>query len=91
MHFYLVDLRQPARKIQACDLPIFVGPRCVWAVLPNGRRKLLGASAFFTRASAVRCQLAILQKLLKNDYANKHNPARVAFYTKRIAEITTLH
>lgn len=55
----LAPIRQSAATIKADG-------KVGWAILPTGRRHLLGATAFFTRASAERSKLGILRKTLAN-------------------------
>jgi len=78
--FYL-NLKFPTREIKEVEVTIVHGKKKVWAKLPDGKLRLLGASIFFTLPSAARSQKAILQKIVK-DWAAPWN--RFAFpYAKK--------
>lgn len=82
MRLYIVNLKSPACKIRERDLEVKVCPKTVWAVAPDGRRYLLGSSAFQTlpaaaRCQAARCQAALLQKVIDNTYFQRYDPFRV--------------
>ncbi len=88
MKLYIVNLDSPACLIRERDLEVKVCPKTVWAIAPNGRRYLLGSSAFQTPAAAARCQKALLQKVVENTYYQRFDPFRV----KRAVELLqTLH
>jgi hypothetical protein len=50
-------------RIRQAAVTIKADGKMAWAILPSGQRFLLGATAFFTLASAERCKLAHLTKL----------------------------
>lgn len=50
--------------IREADVEIFIGPKFTWALLSDGKRKLLGCTVFFTRASAERAKLGHLRKMV---------------------------
>lgn len=52
-------LWQPIREEEA---EIKVCAKTVWAILPNGRRHLMGATAFTTLPSATRSHLYLLRQ-----------------------------
>jgi hypothetical protein len=58
----LLDLKYPWRKLRPLTCHILVR-KYVWAIEANGRRHLVGASAFFTEPSAERAQVGALRKL----------------------------
>ena len=65
---FYVDLEYPTRSIAELDCPIFEGPKRTWAVLPNGKRRQLGSSIFYTRPAAIRTKVSQLQKIRLTPY-----------------------
>ena len=64
---FVYDLNYPWKPIQEQDAEIRTA-KLSWAILKNGKRKLIGSSAFFTESSAVRSRLGLLLKISKNSY-----------------------
>jgi hypothetical protein len=50
------------RKIREREVTIKVCGKTTWAICYDGKRHLLGSTAFYTRAAAERCKLAYLYK-----------------------------
>lgn len=67
MKLFLMDPSRPYRIIEV-EAEIKVCDKTAWAILPQGERRLLGATAFFTLSSAERAQLGALQKIVANTY-----------------------
>jgi hypothetical protein len=65
MNVYYVNLQRPWRVILEVEVTILVCKKFTWAVDQRGARRLLGASAFFTLASAERAKIGALMKLVK--------------------------
>ena len=59
---FYVNLRHPWRQIVTVDCDIVVCEKRVWAVDCHGARRLLGASAFLTMASADRARFGALKR-----------------------------
>ena len=53
------------RKIREREVTIKVCNKTTWAICQDGKRHLLGSSAFYTLAAAQRCKLAYLYKTVK--------------------------
>ena len=64
---FVYDLRRPWKNIWKVDAEIRTNKQ-VWAILPNGVRKLVGSSAFFTEGAAKRSRLGLLLKFSKDTY-----------------------
>lgn len=62
MKVYVFDSDRIWRPIREEEAEIKVCEKTVWAVLPNGRRHLMGATAFTTIASARRSHLGLLRQ-----------------------------
>lgn len=62
---YYVNLHHPWRSILEVEATIIQCEKFAWAVDCRGQRRLLGASAFFTLASAERAKIGALMKLVK--------------------------
>lgn len=66
---FVIDLDCPDWPIHEVQCKIFTGPTgIVWAILPNEKRKMVGASAFFNEASAKRSQIAAAITIYKSSY-----------------------
>lgn len=64
---YVYDLRCPWKSIKKVKAEIRTNKQS-WAILPNGVRKLVGSSAFFTEGAAKRSRIGLLLKLSKDTY-----------------------
>jgi len=64
---FIYDLLRPWRPIQLVDAEIRTNKQS-WAILVNGKRKLIGSSAFFTEGAAKRSRLGMLLKISKDTY-----------------------
>lgn len=62
---FIVNLRSPLCKIKFEEVFIKVCEKRTWAISKNGKRHLLGSSAFFTEDSANICKKDKLEKMLK--------------------------
>lgn len=56
-------VRGPTRRIREVDAEIIVCEKFTWAKLKNGKRHLLGATAFFKRNNAEQMKLGHLRKV----------------------------
>ncbi len=72
---FIVDLKSPIRAVRPMVLRVKVCPKTVWAVRNDGRRYLIGSSAFQTKAAAERCRRALLQKVVDDTYQQHYRPA----------------
>jgi hypothetical protein len=63
MLIHKVFIAHGLRKIREREVTIKVCGSTTWAICYDGKRHLLGSTAFYTRAAAERCKLAVLQKL----------------------------
>jgi len=68
MLFYIVNLNYPPAPIKELDLEVKVCKKTVWGIAKNGRRYLIGASAFQTLPSAERCRRGALEKLVESSW-----------------------
>lgn len=73
-HVFLVHGQ---RRITEADVTIVVCKKRTWVQLLSGKRRLLGSTAFFTRAAAERCKLALLQKLVATGALNYLAPTAI--------------
>ena len=64
---FLVNLKYPTDKIKKVEVKIIVRT-LTWAQETNGKRHLLGASAFYTLPSAFRCKQSLLLQLKRSSY-----------------------
>ena len=64
---FTFELRAPWKPIIKSEAEIKTKKQS-WAILSNGRRKLIGSSAFFTEAAANRSRLGLLVQISKNKY-----------------------
>lgn len=66
---FCYDQKRPWRNIFELDAEVKPGPKWAWAISKGAdgseTRRLLGATAFFTRASAERAKIGYLTKLVK--------------------------
>lgn len=62
---YYVNLQRPWRCILEVEVTVVTCEKFTWAVDQRGARRLLGASVFFTLASAERAKIGALMKLVK--------------------------
>lgn len=70
---FFFELRAPWKPVVKAEAEIKTKKQS-WVVLSNGRRKLLGSSAFFTEGAANRSRLGLLVQISKNSYLrNWHN------------------
>lgn len=65
MKIYYVNLKRPWRVILEVEATILACETFTWAIDQLGARRLLGASAFFTLASAERAKIGALMRLVK--------------------------
>lgn len=71
MKIYYVNLKQPWRVILEVEATVVTCEKFTWAEDGRGQRRLLGASAFFTLASAERTKIGALMRLVKPAVAAK--------------------
>lgn len=64
---FIFDLERPWLPIQEAEVEIRTVKQS-WAILNNGKRKLIGSSAFFTESAAKRSRLGLLLKISKDNY-----------------------
>ena len=64
MIVYIVSAKHPCRKIKEIDANVIHPGKFTWAEY-RGRRHLLGATAFYTQASAIRAKVGYLTKIAK--------------------------
>lgn len=88
MKFFIVRLRSPTCQIREQELAVKVCKQTVWAIRPDGRRHLIGSSAFQTLAGAQRCQRALLQKIVDDTY---HKIKRPSEWSNAQRVLQTLH
>ena len=69
---YLFDLKRPWREPYSAPCTLVIR-KWSWAIDPRGKRHLVGASAFFTEASAARARIGALQKI-ENKWNYYHRP-----------------
>ena len=62
---FYVNLQRPWRVILEVEATIISCEKFTWAEDSRGQRRLLGASVFFTLASAERAKVGALMKLVK--------------------------
>ena len=86
---YLLDLRHPTRKIIEVDAEIKKCEKWTWAIY-NGRRHLLGSSAFFTEAAAVRSQIGLLEQVVRNTYLVHSGIANRRYHEKAVTKLEQL-
>jgi hypothetical protein len=84
---FVYDPKRPAWPIRKLSLPLLHCERTAWALLPDGRRKLLGVSAFFTLASARRAQIGAVEERLGRKFAARLYPGAQEYYKKVLAEL----
>jgi hypothetical protein len=68
---YYVNLKRPWRQILVIECEIVQCEKFTWAVDCRGVKRLLGASAFFTLASAERAKVGALEKTAHPAVATK--------------------
>ena len=68
MKLYIVNIKRPWKPVVERDWSVKVCAKTVWAIAANGKRFLLGASAFQTLASAERCRSALLNQIHESDW-----------------------
>jgi len=83
---FIVDLESPSRAVRKVQLLVKVCPKTVWAIATNGRRYLIGSSAFQTMAAAERCRIALLQKIVADPRAAYFAPWRLDSAKKALAK-----
>lgn len=62
---------EPLRNIREVECEIVVCKKTSWAILPTGRRTLLGTGAFYTRKSAEKMKLGRLRKIEADQYQRR--------------------
>ena len=67
---FVYDLQCPWRPIQDVEAEIKTNKQS-WAILLDGKRKLVGSSAFFTEGAAKRSRLGLLLKISKDSYLRR--------------------
>lgn len=83
---FWVDLRHPTGTIREALATILICKKWTWAELPDGKRHLLGASAFFTRAGAERVKLAALYRVLRTKKVRDEFPGTYDRAKQQVAE-----
>lgn len=68
MKVFFMDPNYPIRPPREMEATIIVREKASWAVMPNGKRRLVGATIFFTLASANRSRRGALQKLVEDPF-----------------------
>lgn len=71
---WFVDLERPHRQLRKDMATIKVCEKTVWAVRADGRRHLVGSSAFQTEAAAQRCRVALLRRIVNDPGARYYAP-----------------
>ncbi len=66
MLIFLVSAKHPCKKIRIVEAEVIKPEKWTWAVY-KGRRHLLGATAFYTFASAQRAKVGYLVKIVRTD------------------------
>lgn len=84
---FLVNLDQPSRPIVERTVAVKVCKKTVWAIEANGRRHLVGSSAFQTLAAADRCRTALLQKIVNTPYNKYHRPYAFTRAQEELAKV----
>lgn len=87
MKLYIVNLKCPWNPVVERDYTIKVCAKTVWAIASTGRRFLMGASAFQTKASAERSRMALLEQIHKSSWQAWNRPHA----WKAADQILTLH
>lgn len=87
IQMHIVDLARPYREVRVVPVLVKVCAKTVWAIEANGRRHLVGSSAFQTPAAASRCRLAILQKLVANPANRYFRPYAVQRATEALGRV----
>lgn len=91
MRLYIVNLRCPWNPVAVRDYEIRVCAKTVWAVAKNGRRFLLGSSAFQTPQSAERCRLALLEKIHGSGWQKFHRQYAWSATDLALQQMQTIH
>lgn len=87
---FLVNDRYPPAKIREVEVKVHITPKTVWAILPNGQRKIIGCYVFQTEAAAQRCQLALAEKIVKRNY-HSYETANILAGCKEFVEKRVIH
>lgn len=88
MKMFIVDLRHLVPSIREHEVEVRVCKKTVWAVRSDGRRHLIGSSAFQTRPAAERALRGILNKIVTDSYMLHKKPDAVRRANKTLH---TLH
>lgn len=78
-------VRSACRPIYAREAEIQRG-KFAWAVTKEGRRHLIGSTAFFTKSAAVRCKFALLMEFTKNTYLHFRFPTTLDMARRQLEE-----
>jgi hypothetical protein len=74
MKMFIMDLKYSVPAIFEREVTVKVCKQTVWAIRPNGKRHLVGASAFQTLASAKRAQRGLLERITNDAYMKFQKP-----------------
>lgn len=80
---FVFDLKRPLKPVKAVEAEIR-STKWSWAILPDGKRKLIGSSAFFTPQAAQRSRIAMLVKETEDKYLRRFYPDYVVSCKKEI-------
>ena len=94
--FFVIDLQAPWRTIKVMELGLRATKMRAWAEdRETGRRRLIGSTAFYTRAGAERAKLGAMQKIWSAREKLKHRHGHlldaVFKQLKRYQEEGTVH
>jgi hypothetical protein len=81
-------LAHGVRKVREIEANIKVCDKTTWAIETDGKRHLLGSSAFYTRPAAERVRLAALQKVVQSNYLRYRMPW---VWNPAARELRTIH
>lgn len=82
---WIYDARHALRSIQQEPCIIKIAKKRTWAIeCSNGKRHLLGSSAFYTAPAATAKRLAVIIKLINSAYVHNQLPALHALARKMV-------
>jgi hypothetical protein len=81
---FLMNPARPLRRVRQIDCAIKVCARTVWAIEPDGRRHLMGSSAFLTQPAAERAQRGCVQRVIDDKWVFKRKP-EIHNYARQVA------
>jgi hypothetical protein len=81
---FIVDLNAPSRRIR-CGLADIEQAKWTWAKR-DGRRYLVGSSAFYTHAAACRAKVALLLKVVRCEFLRYRRAQLYTLATQQLRE-----